>query len=57
MTNKDDPIKAGENRESQLPTPKDEQHRDLDSEIVRDLDVDEHGDDVRGGACPTSKPV
>jgi hypothetical protein len=31
--------------------------RDLETEIVRDLEVSSRAEDIRGGACPTSKPV
>jgi hypothetical protein len=28
--------------------------QELDAEIVRDLEIDEHGDEVRGGGCASS---
>jgi hypothetical protein len=42
-----------ERAEAQQRSPERDEH--LDAEIVRDLEVDEGADDVRGGPCGNSK--
>jgi hypothetical protein len=39
------------------PAARPDDRSELDAEMVRDLEADEHSDDVRGGACPKSRPV
>jgi len=56
MTTPEDPKRQASDPDETLPKETNRRH-ELDAEIVRDLEIDRRTDDVRGGACPTSKPV
>jgi hypothetical protein len=57
MTNPADQERAAKDRKPEVPPTRPDTGEDLEAEIVRDLEVSEQADDVRGGACPRSKPV
>jgi len=50
MTSQRDKTAKVKDAESDDRSRQSDEHRDLDAEIVRDLEVGERGEDVRGGA-------
>ena len=57
MTNAKDRTAGAKDREAEAPPQKPDEGHELDAEILRDLEPGEQADDVRGGACPKSRPV
>lgn len=57
MTKTKDPTASGKDREAMPPPENADGGKELDAEIVRDLELDDRAEQVRGGACPTSRPI
>jgi hypothetical protein len=54
MTNPKNPTTAADDQEEQAPREAPAEARELDAEIVRDLEIGEQAGDVRGGICASS---
>jgi hypothetical protein len=54
MTKAKDRTESAKDQESKAGSKRPDDGQELDAEIVRDLEVDEQANDVRGGPCPAS---